>query len=342
MNPQGIFITFEGMDGSGKTTQMRRLAGRLRGMGRTVLETAEPGGTPIGAKIRRILLDSANQELCPTAELLLYFASRAQNVDEWILPALERGEIVLADRFTDSSLVYQGYGRGLGAENVMALDRIACRGLKPHLTLLVDIDAETSLARARARNRARAALRNAHGRAIARIPPQGLRAYHELAAREPERVKLVDGRAAMDEIERRDLAPGERVCLRTSGATRTSPQALEQMMAQDRLAQTLLFAGPEGVGKATLARRLAARLLADAELDRAGRPQPAAQPRDRRRPRKMARRQAQRRSAALFHPSRFRHLRAGWPAAPDLHPADAPASRSARRSCRTRAAGASS
>src|SRR5580704_13067802 len=148
----GLFITFEGMDGSGKTTQMHLLAARLRGLGRTVLETAEPGGTPIGTKIRRILLDSANQELSPAAELLLYFASRAQNVDEWIAPALQRGEVVLADRFTDSSLVYQGYGRGLGAENVLALDRIACRGLKPNVTILVDIDAGTSLARAHARN----------------------------------------------------------------------------------------------------------------------------------------------------------------------------------------------
>ena len=86
MASQGLFVTFEGMDGSGKTTQMHRLAARLRGVGRTVLETAEPGGTPIGTKIRRILLDSANQELCPAAELLLYFASRAQNVDEWIAP----------------------------------------------------------------------------------------------------------------------------------------------------------------------------------------------------------------------------------------------------------------
>ena len=134
MAKRGAFITFEGMDGSGKTTQLRRLAARLRGRGRTVVETAEPGGTPIGVQIRRVLLDSANRELCPNAELLLYFASRAQNVDQCILPALERGEIVLADRFTDSSLVYQGYGRGLGSENVLALDRIACRGLKPDLT----------------------------------------------------------------------------------------------------------------------------------------------------------------------------------------------------------------
>jgi dTMP kinase len=105
-------------------------------------------------QIRRILLDAANQELSPTTEILLYFASRAQNVDEWILPALERGEIVLSDRFTDSSLVYQGAGRNLGADTVAALERIACRGLKPHLTLLVDVDAEASLARARARNAA--------------------------------------------------------------------------------------------------------------------------------------------------------------------------------------------
>src|SRR5271157_2163397 len=103
MAARGVFITFEGPDGSGKTTQMRRLAARLRAMGRTVLETAEPGGTPIGAKVRGILLDNANQELCPMAELLLYFASRAQNVEELILPALARGEVVLADRFTDSS-----------------------------------------------------------------------------------------------------------------------------------------------------------------------------------------------------------------------------------------------
>src|ERR1700730_8296060 len=145
----GLFITFEGMDGSGKTTQMHRLAARLRGLGRTVLETAEPGGPPIGMKIRRILLESANQGIKPTTEILLYFASRAQNVDEWIVPALGRGEIVLSDRFTDSSLVYQGCGRGLGVDAVAALERIACRGLKPRLTLLVDIDAETSLARAR-------------------------------------------------------------------------------------------------------------------------------------------------------------------------------------------------
>ena len=201
MPARGVFITFEGMDGSGKTTQMHRLAARLRGMGRTVLETAEPGGTPIGAKIRRILLDSANQELSPTAELLLYFASRAQNVDEWILPSLRRGEVVLADRFTDSSLVYQGCGRGLGAEAVMALDRIACRGLKPDLTLLVDIDAETSLARARARNAAEPNCETRMDEQSLEFHRKVYDAYHALAGREPGRVKLVDGHAGIDAIE---------------------------------------------------------------------------------------------------------------------------------------------
>ena len=202
MTQRGLFITFEGMDGSGKTTQMHRLAARLRGMGRTVLETSEPGGPPIATQIRRILLDSANTALSPMTELLLYFASRAQNVDEWILPALDRGDIVLSDRFTDSSLVYQGCGRGLGAQTVMELDRIACRGVKPDLTILVDVDAEASLARARARNAA-------EPHCETRMDDQSLdfhrkvyEAYHALAAAEPERVKLVNGRVGMDEIER--------------------------------------------------------------------------------------------------------------------------------------------
>jgi len=200
---RGLFITFEGMDGSGKTTQMHRLAERLRGMGRTVLETAEPGGTAIGMKIRRILLDSANQELSPTAELLLYFASRAQNVDEWILPALKRGEVVLADRFTDSSRVYQGGGRGLGAEAVGDLDRIACRGLQPHLTILVEIDAGTSLARARARNAAEPHCETRMDDQSLEFHQAVYRAYRALAASEPERVKVVDGQAAIEVLEER-------------------------------------------------------------------------------------------------------------------------------------------
>jgi dTMP kinase len=199
MATRGIFITFEGMDGCGKTTQMRRLARRLRREGRAVLETAEPGGTDIGLQIRNILLDSANHKLSPTAELLLYFAGRAQNVDESILPALSEGTIVLSDRFTDSSLVYQGCGRGLGVETVLALDRIACRGLKPDLTLLIDIDLATSLARAEVRNRRR--------NRTDRMEQQGAAfyenvrdAYLALAAKEPERFHLIDGRDRKDMV----------------------------------------------------------------------------------------------------------------------------------------------
>ena len=199
---RGIFITFEGMDGSGKTTQMQRLAHRLRTAGRTVLVTTEPGGPPIAQKIRRIILDAANPEISPVAEVLLYFASRAQNVDEWIRPALDRGDIVISDRFTDSSQVYQGVGRGLGIDTIQALDRIACRGLKPDLTILVDVDAESSLARARARNAA-------EPHPETRMDDQSMdfhlkvhEAYHALAAAEPQRVKIVDGHAPIDELER--------------------------------------------------------------------------------------------------------------------------------------------
>jgi dTMP kinase len=202
MARRGVFITFEGMDGSGKTTQLRRLAEHLRAMGRVVLETAEPGGTAIGRKIRRILLDAGNRELSPTAELLLYFASRAQNVEETILPALARGEIVLADRFTDSTLAYQGCGRGLGAETVRALDRIACRGLRPDLTLLLDIGPETSLARARFRNIAETSAETRMDEQSEEFHRKVHEAYQALAASEPERVRRIPATACVDEVER--------------------------------------------------------------------------------------------------------------------------------------------
>jgi dTMP kinase len=193
MTARGRFITFEGPEGSGKSTQLRMLGERLRASGHDVLETQEPGGTPIGIQIRHVLLDAKNRELCPTAELLLMFASRAQNVDEMILPALSAGRTVLSDRFTDSTLVYQGVGRGLGADVVYELDRIACRGLIPDLTLIIDIDAETGLARARHRS---ARTEDSE----TRIEEQDVgfhrrvrEAYRQLAADEPARVKLIDG-----------------------------------------------------------------------------------------------------------------------------------------------------
>src|SRR5262245_46162386 len=148
-----MFLTFEGVDGAGKSTQMRMLAERLRAEGHTVVETVEPGGTRIGKQGRAILLEAANSERSPTARQHLFFASAAQPVHELIHPALARLHIVLSDRFTDSSLVYQGVVRGLGAETVLAIDRVACRGLKPELTLCLDMDIRAGLDRARSRNR---------------------------------------------------------------------------------------------------------------------------------------------------------------------------------------------
>jgi dTMP kinase len=186
---RGLFITFEGPDGSGKSTQSRMLAERLRGEGRPVLESVEPGGTPIGQQIRRILLDPSNKELTATSELLLMFAARAQNVEQWILPALREGKIVVSDRFTDSSIAYQGSGRGLGWEKVLDLDRIACHGLVPDLTICVDIDSETGLTRALARGGRETRLEE---QAI-EFHRRAREAYHELARRDPQRFRLIDG-----------------------------------------------------------------------------------------------------------------------------------------------------
>ncbi len=182
----GLFITFEGPDGSGKSTQMRMLADKLRSLGYSVVETVEPGGTRIGEQIRRILLDPAHQEMHPRTELLLYFAARAQNVVERILPALAESKIVLSDRYTDSTMAYQGFARALGTEAVHELHRLACQGLQPDLTLCYDIDVETGLRRARERG-------------VNRMDEQAIEfhrrvreAYLEIARREP-RFRVIDG-----------------------------------------------------------------------------------------------------------------------------------------------------
>jgi dTMP kinase len=198
--PLGQFLTFEGMDGSGKTTQLRLLAHTLRERGIQVTETVEPGGTEIGRQIRRTLLDPANTAIHPRTELLLYFASRAQNVNEVIRPVLKAGGIVLCDRFTDSTLVYQGCGRGLDSAVVLDLDRIACQGLRPNITVLIDIDLDTSLGRAKRRN-------ERFGQSESRIDEENS-AFHErvrlgylaLAAAEPDRFIVVDGRKPIGEV----------------------------------------------------------------------------------------------------------------------------------------------
>src|SRR5579871_6235400 len=192
MSVRGLFITFEGPEGSGKSTQIRMLAERLRTAGRDVVQTAEPGGTPIGMQIRRVFLDAKNREMCPTTELLLTFASRAQNVDQCILPALAEGKIVLSDRFTDSTLVYQGIARGLGQEVVYEIDRIACRGLIPDLTLVIDIDTETGLRRARSRNQESDDVETRFDEQALEFHRKVRRGYHQLSSDEPERIRLID------------------------------------------------------------------------------------------------------------------------------------------------------
>ncbi len=203
MGTRGRFITFEGIDGCGKTTQLRLLGEKLRHRGREVVETIEPGGTAIGKQIRRILLDSVNRDLKPTSELLLYFASRAQNVEEAIRPALERGWFVLCDRFTDSTLAYQGCGRGLPAETVLALDRIACAGLRPDCTLLIDVDLETSLSRAHRRNQMGASVETRIDEESLEFHARVRDGYLALAERERERIRVIDGRAKIGTVAER-------------------------------------------------------------------------------------------------------------------------------------------
>ncbi len=193
MQKQGTFITFEGIDGCGKTTQMRLFAQHLRALGRNVVETIEPGGTDIGRQIRAILLDPRNADLNARAELLLYFASRAQNVEQVIRPALAAGSTVLCDRFTDSTLVYQGSGRGLETEPILWLDHMACAGLQPDLTILIDVDLETSKQRSRARNRRVRSEETRIDDESEAFHARVREGYLELARKYPQRIVVVNG-----------------------------------------------------------------------------------------------------------------------------------------------------
>lgn len=206
---RGKFITFEGLDGCGKSTQLEKLTGKLRSEGLQVVATREPGGTASGEKIRQILLDSRTSALAPRAELALMFASRAQHIQEVIAPGLANGKIVLCDRFTDSSEAYQGGGRKLGSEPVLILHRILCGDLKPDLTLLMDSDVAVSVERARRRNQTLAKSESANesrfeqeNRAFfARVHA----AYLQIAKREPERVVIVDARGTPEQTHAKIL-----------------------------------------------------------------------------------------------------------------------------------------
>lgn len=187
----GYFITLEGIDGTGKSTQFRLLVKYLRDTGHVVRATREPGGTRIGEAIRGILLASRTRDLAPMAELALLYAARAQHLDEVIRPALERGEVVVSDRFQDASMAYQGYGRGLGSKPVCALDRLICRETIPDLTLLLDLDPRVSLERAverETRRKSRHSRFEAEGLAFQERARAG---YLAIARREPQRVKVI-------------------------------------------------------------------------------------------------------------------------------------------------------
>ena len=189
-----MFVTFEGLDGSGKTTQLRLLAERLTAEGRTVVVTREPGGTELGEAVRDLVLHGGN--VAPWAEAALYAASRAQHVEEVIRPALARGAVMLCDRYVDSSVAYQGVARGLGLERVLDLNLAAVGGLLPDVTLLLEMDATVADSRMTGkRDRLEREDASFHARAAA--------GYRELAARFPERIVVLDATLAPDELAER-------------------------------------------------------------------------------------------------------------------------------------------
>jgi len=191
----GLFITFEGPEGGGKSTQARRLAAFLEAQGYEVVLTREPGGTAISDQIRRVLLDHTNRAMHPRTEVLLFQASRAQHVEELIRPALAQGRIVLCDRFADSTLAYQGYGRGEDVEELRALIAYATGGLQPDVTLWLDLPVEAGLARIRPDHRDRL---DAETLAFHRRVREG---YARLAEADPQRWVRIDATAPADDVQ---------------------------------------------------------------------------------------------------------------------------------------------
>lgn len=194
---KGLFITFEGIDGCGKTTQIKLLKEYFESKGKTVLLTREPGAKGLGIKLREILLNY-DGEVSPNCESFLFLADRAQHIDTIIKPAVERGEIVLCDRHTDSTVAYQGYGRGVDLDRINMLNDIATSGMKPDLTFVFDIDIETSMSRV--------------GNEQDRMESAGIeffkrvrQGYLEIAKAEPNRVKLLDGTDSIENIHNQIL-----------------------------------------------------------------------------------------------------------------------------------------
>ena len=207
--PGGFFITLEGLDGSGKTTQLQRLAATLEASGHTTIALRQPGGSPLGDRIRSLLLDSRSDAvlggIVPHAELALMFADRAQTVRQIILPALAEGKVVLCDRFTDSSEAYQGAGRELGSETVLALHRELCRDLQPDMTVLLLPPLERSLERARRRNRRHIQMFGADENRFEgeseTFYERVYHAYERIAVRDAARVVTIRSAGSIDVIE---------------------------------------------------------------------------------------------------------------------------------------------
>lgn len=203
MNKKGFFITFEGVEGCGKSTQVKLLAKRLKGCRIPLLVTREPGGSKIGNAIRKILLDSRNSGISPLTELLLYTADRAQHVEEVIRPALEDGVWVLCDRFMDATEAYQGIARGQSIPFIREMNRVAARGVKPNITFLLDLPVEIGLARARRRNIvSNAGTQDRFEREELSFHEKVRKGYLRIARREKKRFVVVQAHAEVKEVER--------------------------------------------------------------------------------------------------------------------------------------------
>jgi len=193
---RGVFVTFEGTEGSGKTTQIQRLSADLAIQRYSVIVTREPGGTAISEQIRSLLLDPENTAMKSTTELLLYAASRTQHVLEKIIPALEEGKVAISDRFADASLAYQGYGRGLDINLIRSLNRIATNGTVPDITFLLDLPVDIGLKRAGKRGQGFDRLEREKTEFHQRVR-QG---YLEMADQEPDRIKVIPAEQDEDQV----------------------------------------------------------------------------------------------------------------------------------------------
>ena len=204
--PRGFFLTFEGLDGSGKTTQLRRLAAWFEARGEQIVVTRQPGGTRLGDRVRSLLLDSRTENITPMAELGLMFSDRAQCIAEIIRPALDEGKVVLCDRYTDSTEAYQGGGRQLGSDVVRSVHAVMCGGLDPDLTILLLPDFDRSLARARRRNDRTVQEGKDEGRFESENEAFYRRVfekYREIAARDALRVAVIDADGTIEQIHER-------------------------------------------------------------------------------------------------------------------------------------------